>query len=137
MGKQPWNLLKAEEFLQKLCTQNESRMLPEMPELPDVIFNYTMAEIGGGAQLPLGIFADGVQEVLPREVAARKPTGAELANRAKQILRLKRPAAAAATPGAVKRPAGAMGPGVMRRPADAAKGGSWGNGSSGCCCCGW
>ena len=63
-----------------------------------------------------------MQEVLPREVAAQKPDGKELANRAKQILRLKRPAAAAATPGAVKRPAGAMGPGVMRRPAKAAKG---------------
>ena len=63
-----------------------------------------------------------MQEVLPREVAAQKPTGAELANRAKQILRQKRRAAAAATPGAVKRPAGAMGPGVMRRPAAAAKG---------------
>ena len=118
MGKQPWNLLKAEEYLQKLCTRNEARMLPEMPEPPHVIFNYTMAKIGGGAQLP-GIFADGVQEVLPREVAAQKPTGAELTNRAKQILGQKRPAAAAATPGAVRRPAGAMGPGVMRRPAGA------------------
>ena len=46
MGKQPWNLLKAEEYLQKLCTRNESMMLPEMPEPPHVIFNYTMAKIG-------------------------------------------------------------------------------------------
>ena len=58
--------------------------------------------------------------MLPREVAARRPTQAEFADRAKKIF--KRPAAAAATPGAVRRPAGAMGPGVMRRPAAAAKG---------------
>ena len=54
MGKQPWNLLKAEEFLQKLCTQNESRMLPETPEPPHAIFNYTMAKIGGGCPTPTG-----------------------------------------------------------------------------------
>ena len=54
MGKQPWNLLKAEEFLQKLCDQNESRMLPEMPEPPFVIFNYTMAKTGGGCPTPTG-----------------------------------------------------------------------------------
>lgn len=87
LGQPPWNLLKAQEYLNHLCDESEQGLQRAAQEL-NFLFEYKMKEIS------LSGFSEGLSKFegkVPRVVLATAPTAAERRKRGK--LR-KRPAAA-------------------------------------------
>ena len=90
-GCQPWNLLKARKYLEKLCLDNETGHVPQPPVLGAVV-HYQMKDIVPVVQMESGVL------VQPRRVVVETPGPAEQRRRAKRVA-----AAAADTGGTTQR----------------------------------
>ena len=78
VGCQPWNLLKARKYLEKLCDNNQSGFVPHPPVL-DVIRLYQIGGIAPGFQMVSGVPAQ------PRGVLVEIPGPAEQRRHAKRV----------------------------------------------------
>ena len=85
VGSPPWNSLKAREYLDQLCDNNQTGHVPQPPVL-DAVVHYQMKDIAPGFQIVNGVPAQ------PRRVLVETPRPAEQRKRAK---RAKQVAAAA------------------------------------------
>ena len=78
VGCQPWNLLKARKYLEKLCLDNETGHVPQPPVLGAVV-HYQMKDIVPVVQMESGVL------VQPRRVYVETPGPAEQRRRAKRV----------------------------------------------------
>ena len=78
VGCQPWNLLKARKYLEKLCLDNETGHVPQPPVLGAVV-HYQMKDIAPVVQMVSGVL------VQPRRVFVETPGPAEQRRRAKRV----------------------------------------------------
>ena len=78
VGCQPWNLLKARKYLEKLCLDNETGHVPQPPVLGAVV-HYQMKDIVPVVQMESGVL------VQPRRVVVETPGPAEQRRRAKRV----------------------------------------------------
>jgi hypothetical protein len=78
MGCQPWNLLKARKYLEKLCLDNETGHVPQPPVLGAVV-HYQMKDIAPVAHMASDVV------VQPRRVFVETPGPAEQRRRAKRV----------------------------------------------------
>ena len=77
VGCQPWNLLKARRYLEKLCDNNQTGHVPQPPVL-DAVVHYQMKDTAPGFQIVNGVPAQ------PRRVLVEIPRPAEQRKRAKR-----------------------------------------------------
>ena len=75
VGCQPWYLLKARKYLEKLCLDNETGHVPQGPPLA----HYQMKDIAPGIQMVSGV------QVQPRRVFVETPGPAEQRRHAKRV----------------------------------------------------
>ena len=78
VGSPPWNLLKACEYLEKLCTNNQAGHVPQPPAL-DAVVHYQMKDIAPELQMVSGVL------VQPRRVFVETPGPAEQRGHAKRV----------------------------------------------------